>query len=105
MGVEGGLEAGEGAGLAEVGRIKAGAQQAVGELVVGGHLAAGRGHQRDVVGQRPVVADVERAPPGSQGVAVDGHRELGLARAGGAGNAQPEGLAVDAPGPFGQPAG
>ena len=105
MGIQRRLEAGEDVGLAEVGHLTTGAQQAVGELVVGGHLAAGRHHQRDVVGQRPVVADVEGAPPDGQGVAIDGHRQLGLARAGGAGDAQPEGLAVDAPGPLCQPAG
>ena len=105
MGVEHRFQPRKGIGAAEIRHLTAGAAQAVGELVIGGHLAAVGGDQRNVVRQRPVVANVERAPPGGQGVAKDRHRQLRLARTGSADDTQPEGLAFDAPGPLRQPAG
>ena len=100
-----GLHAAEGAGRAE-GRPAPGvAQAAVAQLVEGGDLASGRGDAREVVGERSVVAHVERAPAGGERVGVGGERELGLAAARGGGHAQAVRLDRDAARPLGEPAG
>ena len=85
VGVERCLDAGEGTGWLKSGASRA-RGRSVAELVVGRHLAARR-DQRDVVRERLVVADVAAAAVPDR-VAIDRHRELRLARAGGADHAQ-----------------
>jgi hypothetical protein len=95
----------EGVGCGEIRRFAGMAQALVAELVVGAGEAAGRGDAAEVIGQRAVEADVERPPAGFEGGAVFGQGELGLARAGGAGDPQAEGLEVEPPRPVGKAAG
>ena len=92
-------------GCAEIGHLAERAADAVAELVVGRHLAARRRDQRDVVGERPVVANVERSPAVADRIAIDRHRELRLARAGGADHAQAKRLELDLARPLREAAG
>ena len=99
------FQPGEGARLAEVGALAERAGDAVAELVVGDDVAALRRDARDMVGQRPVVADEQRLQPGGHRIAEHRERKLGLARAGSADDAQPERIAVDAARPVRKAAG
>ncbi len=66
------------------------AQERIAQHVEVGDAPALRHQLLDVVGQRPVVADVQRPPAGLDRGAVFGQRQLRLAAAGGADHAQPE---------------
>ena len=99
------LQALEGIGQGEVRRLAGMAHALVAELVVGAGQPAARGDAVEVVGQRAVEADVERPLAGFERGAVFGQGELGLARTGRAGDAQAEGLEVEAPRPVREAAG
>jgi hypothetical protein len=71
------------------------AQALVAELVVGASQAAGRCDGAEVVGERAVEADIERALAGVERGAELGKGELRLARSGGAVDAQPKGLELE----------
>lgn len=66
---------------------------------------AGTGDAREVIGQGPVVADVERAFAARQHRVEFGQRQLRLTRAGTAAHAHAKGVALDAPRPGGEAAG
>ena len=92
-------------GRGVVGRDAAGAQEGVAEHVEGGDPPAGRHQAFDVVGQRAVEADVQRAQAGVDGGVIFGQRQLGLAAAGGADHAQPVGREIEPARPGRQAAG
>ncbi len=98
------LEPLEFAGHLEVGRIAAVARDPVAQLVVVRDLRAGRRDARDVVGERPVETHVEHALAGRDRIAHRLHGELRLARAGRAGDAQPERREFELARPRGEPA-
>ena len=98
------LEPLEFAGYLEVGRIAAVARDPVAQLVVVRDFRAGRRDARDVVGERPVETHVEHALAGRDRIAHRLHRELRLARAGRAGDAQPERREFELARPRGGPA-
>ena len=99
------LQALEGIGQGEVGRLAGMAHALVAELVVGAGQPATWGDAVEMVRQRAVEADIERPLAGFERGAVLGQGELGLARAGGAGDAQAEGFEVEAPRPVREAAG
>ncbi|MDR8943025.1 hypothetical protein FEP80_03585 [Burkholderia multivorans] len=98
------LELFERAGRLEVGHIAAVARDPVAQLVIVRDRRAGRRDACDVVGERPVEADVQHALAGRDRIAHRLHGELRLAGAGGARHAQPERRELELPRPGGEAA-
>ena len=90
----------EGVGQGEVRSLAGMAHALVAQLVVGADQSATRGDAVEMVGQRTVEADVERALAGFDRRPVFGQGQLRLARAGRAGDTQAEGREVEAPRPM-----
>ena len=99
------LQALEGIGQGEVGCLAGMAHALVTELVIGAGQSAGWGDAVEMIRQRTVEADVERAPAGLQGGAILGKGQLGLSRAGGAGDPQAKRLELKPPCPMCETAG
>ncbi len=87
-----------------IGRDVLRAQPGVRQHVEGRDPTAGRHQPFDVVGQRPVEADVQRAQASIDGSAVFSQRQLRLAAASGADHVQPEWREIEPPRPGGQAA-
>src|SRR5262249_9023078 len=74
----------------EVDTLARRAQAPIAKLMKRRNLHLSRHNAREVIGQRPMETDIERAATCLRGVGQHGERELSLARPSGAHNAQPK---------------